>query len=100
MPSFKYSAVGADGRTIRGSLDARSEQECVEELRRRNLVPLQVDSRRGGGRSRPPARKAPPKRKAPNGKKRDTPDRRLLHLPHGRRTRGMQQGADGRGGDS
>ncbi len=59
MASFKYSAVGSDGRTIRGSLDASSEQECIEELRRRNLTPLQVDSRRGGVGQKKAARPAP-----------------------------------------
>ena len=48
MPTFKYSAVGSDGRTIRGSLDAGTQSECVDELRRRNLTPLQVE---GGGTS-------------------------------------------------
>ena len=51
MANFKYSAVGSDGRTIRGSLDASSREECVDELRRRHLTPLQIDSKRGlGGR--------------------------------------------------
>jgi type IV pilus assembly protein PilC len=47
MPSFKYSAVGSDGRTVRGSIDAGTQSECVDELRRRNLTPLQVE---GGAR--------------------------------------------------
>jgi len=48
MPTFKYSAVGSDGRTVRGSLDASTQSECVDELRRRNLTPLQVESGRPG----------------------------------------------------
>ncbi|MHC5010029.1 MAG: type II secretion system F family protein [Planctomycetota bacterium] len=47
MGKFKYSAVGSDGRTVRGVLDAGTQQECVDELRRRNLTPLQVEKRSG-----------------------------------------------------
>lgn len=45
MPNFKYSAIGADGRTVRGSLGAGTQQELVEELRRRNLMPLKIESK-------------------------------------------------------
>lgn len=57
MQSFKYSAVGSDGRTVRGTLDAGSQSDCVDELRRRNLTPLQVESR-GNGRVAAPSRPA------------------------------------------
>ena len=50
MPTFKYSAVGADGRTIKGSLAAASEAECVESLRRKHLTPIEVRAS-GGGRA-------------------------------------------------
>ena len=40
MPNYKYSAIGSDGRTVRGSLGAGTQQELVEELRRRNLMPV------------------------------------------------------------
>lgn len=49
MPSFKYSAVSSDGRTVRGTLDAPDQNECVEELRRRSLMPLRVEEKRGRG---------------------------------------------------
>ena len=49
MSMFKYSAVGADGRTIRGSLEADSREECVDELRRRNAQ--QNAARRGDGKA-------------------------------------------------
>jgi type II secretion system protein F len=52
MPNFKYSAVGADGRTMRGSLGAPTHQEALEELRRRNLMPLKIEER--GGRDDSP----------------------------------------------
>jgi type IV pilus assembly protein PilC len=47
MPNFKYSAIGADGRTVRGSLATGTQQELVEELRRRNLQPLKIESKNG-----------------------------------------------------
>jgi type IV pilus assembly protein PilC len=59
MATFRYSAVGSDGRTVRGSVDAGTQQEAVDELRRRNLTPLQVEGRRGGRTSPGPERKAP-----------------------------------------
>lgn len=50
MPSFKYSAIGADGRTVRGSLDAADQGALVEELRKRSLTPLRVEERGRVGR--------------------------------------------------
>ena len=38
MPSFKYSAIGSDGRTIQGKIDASSRAECVAELRKRVYI--------------------------------------------------------------
>lgn len=49
MATFRYSAISSDGRTVRGSLEAGSQPEALEELRRRNLMPLKVDDRAGGG---------------------------------------------------
>jgi type IV pilus assembly protein PilC len=49
MPTFKYSAIGADGRTVRGSVEASTQPEAVEELRKRNLMPLQMSDRGGPG---------------------------------------------------
>jgi type IV pilus assembly protein PilC len=51
MPSFKYSAIGADGRTVRGSLDAADQSSLVEELRKRSLTPLRVEERSRAGRA-------------------------------------------------
>jgi type IV pilus assembly protein PilC len=45
MPSFKYSAIGSDGRTVQGKLDAASKTECVAELRKRSLTPLDVSEK-------------------------------------------------------
>lgn len=57
MPTFKYSAVGSDGRTVKGSINAPTQDECVDELRRRQLTPLHVESKRGG--SSPTSRRRP-----------------------------------------
>lgn len=54
MPSFKYSAIGTDGRTVSGRLEAPSKTECVAELRRRSLTPLDVQEKSGGGRASAP----------------------------------------------
>src|SRR5262245_6544824 len=58
MPSYKYSAVGSDGRTVSGKLDASSKTECVAELRKRSLTPIDIQEKNGaggGGRSPAPA---------------------------------------------
>ena len=49
MATFKYRAVSQDGRTVRGSLKADSRDECVEELRRQDLTPLQIEGRKAMG---------------------------------------------------
>jgi type IV pilus assembly protein PilC len=53
MPTFKYSAIGQDGRTVRGSLGAGTQAELVEELRKRNLMPLKIESKSGPDTSAP-----------------------------------------------
>jgi type IV pilus assembly protein PilC len=47
MPSFKFSAKDATGRTVTGVLDAASQQEAVAAVRRKTLQPLEV--RAAGG---------------------------------------------------
>jgi type IV pilus assembly protein PilC len=42
MPTFKYSAKTSDGKTVRGTLVANAPAEVVTELRRKNLVILDV----------------------------------------------------------
>ncbi|MGE0192020.1 MAG: type II secretion system F family protein [Planctomycetota bacterium] len=59
MPTFKYSAVGTDGRTVKGNIEASSQGELVEELRRRSLTPLRVEEKSGGARAPKPARATP-----------------------------------------
>jgi type IV pilus assembly protein PilC len=51
MPTFKYSAKTSDGKTIQGTLVANAPGEVVSELRRKNMVILDVSetSKRGGG---------------------------------------------------
>ncbi len=43
MPTFKYAAKTNDGKTIRGTLVAAAPGEVVGELRRKNLVVLDVE---------------------------------------------------------
>ena len=53
MPNYKYSAIGTDGRTVSGRLDASNKTECVAELRKRNLTPIDIQEKGGGsGRQR------------------------------------------------
>ena len=54
MPTFKYSAVGSDGRTVKGNLDAANQNELMEELRRRSLMPLRVEQKSGSKKASGP----------------------------------------------
>ncbi len=63
MPSFKYSAIGSDGRTVRGSLDASDQTALLEELRKRSLTPLRVEEKAGAGGSRAAPSQPKPQRK-------------------------------------
>ena len=60
MPSYKYSAVGADGRTVNGRLDAPNKTECVAELRKRSLTPVNIEEKGGARGGGAPAPAAPP----------------------------------------
>jgi type IV pilus assembly protein PilC len=55
MPNYKYSAVGADGRTVSGRIDAANKTECVAELRRRALTPIDVQEKGGAPRASSPS---------------------------------------------
>ena len=57
MPSYKYSAVGSDGRTVNGKLEAPNKTECVAELRKRALTPIDIQEKGGAAA---PSRAAPP----------------------------------------
>jgi type IV pilus assembly protein PilC len=59
MPSFKYSAIGSDGRSVSGKLDAANKNECVAELRRRSLTPVDVQEKGGASRTSAPSAPAP-----------------------------------------
>lgn len=60
MPSYKYSAIGSDGRTISGRLDAANKNECVAELRKRSLTPVDIQEKAGFGRAAPSGPASPP----------------------------------------
>ncbi len=42
MPAFKYNARDAEGRPVSGMVTAKSQAEVVADLRRRNLIVLDV----------------------------------------------------------
>jgi type IV pilus assembly protein PilC len=42
MPTFKYQAKDARGKTVNGTVNARSQADVLGDLRRRNLVVLNV----------------------------------------------------------
>src|SRR5262245_21355286 len=67
MPNYKYSAIGNDGRTVTGRLDASNKTECVAELRKRNLTPIDIQEKGGGGPSKPSPAPAPAPAPAPSG---------------------------------
>ena len=61
MSQFKYAAKSPEGKTVNGVIDAASEPEAVEALRRQNLVVIKLNKARGswggsgggkGGRSK------------------------------------------------
>ncbi len=64
MPSFKYSAIGSDGRTVRGSIEAADQSGLLEELRKRSLTPLRVEEKGGRGAASKTAKTAKPARSA------------------------------------
>jgi len=53
MPAFKYAARGADGKQVKGTINAVSETVAVQELRKQNLtivsVQAQAAKKKGGG---------------------------------------------------
>ena len=49
MPTYKYSAKNQAGKTVSGTLTAGSAGEAVGELRRKNLVILDVKEAKKGG---------------------------------------------------
>lgn len=72
MPTFKYAAKTADGKTMRGTLVANQPGDVVGELRSRNLVVLDIQetSRRGGGGGGSASTESGPKLAARPGKAR------------------------------
>ncbi|NRA95142.1 MAG: type II secretion system F family protein [Planctomycetes bacterium] len=49
MLTFKYNAKDSAGKTIRGTIDAATQVEATEGLRRRNLQIVKVKATRSGG---------------------------------------------------
>ncbi len=59
MPEFDWRAVGADGGTSRGRIDAVSAEQVLLQLKARGLVPLAVQAARGAGPAAPRAGAVP-----------------------------------------
>jgi len=66
MPAFKYTARNPDGKTVSGVVSGKTQTDAVADLRRRNLIALDIQetaarvAKRGAfgfGRARPSARK-------------------------------------------
>ncbi|MHC5054928.1 MAG: type II secretion system F family protein [Planctomycetota bacterium] len=53
MPVYVFEAMDSQGREIRDEIEARSDQDAAEKIRRRNLFPTRVQPKgaRGGGAS-------------------------------------------------
>ncbi len=51
MPVYAFEAMDSQGREIRDEIDARSDQDAAEKIRRRNLFPtrVQLKGSKGGG---------------------------------------------------
>ncbi len=49
MPSFKYSARDSNGRTVSGMVNAKTQSDAVADLRKRNLIVLDVRQSALGG---------------------------------------------------
>ncbi|MHC4956188.1 MAG: type II secretion system F family protein [Planctomycetota bacterium] len=52
MPAFKYNARDGDGRTVAGIVSAKSQVDAVADLRRRNLIVLDIRETSGGGKGK------------------------------------------------
>ncbi len=49
MPSFKYTARGPDGKTVSGLLTSKTQADALGDLRKRNLIALDVRESGAGG---------------------------------------------------
>jgi type IV pilus assembly protein PilC len=56
MPIYSFEAMDAQGREIHDEIEARSDQDAAEKIRRRNLFPTRVQPKgsRGGGSTATP----------------------------------------------
>jgi len=49
MPVYTFDAMDSQGQTIRDEIEARSEQDAAEKIRKRGLFPTSVQSKSGRG---------------------------------------------------
>ena len=54
MITYKYTAKNSQGNTVRGVVDAQSESEVVGELRKKNLIIMDLAKTTGRGASKGP----------------------------------------------
>lgn len=54
MANFCYKAISANGKTVRGTVDADTERQAIATVREKGLVPLSVESASGGSRPSSP----------------------------------------------
>jgi type IV pilus assembly protein PilC len=59
MATFAFEAMDSQGREIRDEVEARSENEAAEKIRRKGLFPTRVQAKAGGGGARAGAAVAP-----------------------------------------
>jgi len=52
MPAFKYTARDTDGRNVSGVVTAKTQGEAVTDLRKRNLMVLEIRETSGGRKSK------------------------------------------------
>lgn len=57
MPAFKYSAKDREGRTVSGIVSGKSQADAVADLRKRNLIVLNVRQTAGQGKDGKKVRK-------------------------------------------
>ena len=49
--TYKYTAKNAQGRNVSGTIEAASQTEVIAELRRNDLLPVEIKAATGGGLS-------------------------------------------------
>ncbi|RKY12702.1 MAG: type II secretion system F family protein [Planctomycetota bacterium] len=67
MPVFKYDALDAKGKEVRGEIEALSNKEAISKIRKKELIPTKVRSK-GAGKKVKAAAAAPKRRRGAGGR--------------------------------